>query len=118
MFWDAFQQYRIDQLSARQADADVKGRSVEREFRYLERQMGKMALVNQALFELLKAETGITDEDLRRKVREIDLRDGIEDQQLVAGPLTCPKCRAAMTAGALSCPQCGATVAPAYPFET
>ena len=98
--------------------------SVERDVRRsggdladLQRQVDKMALVNQALYELLRNLTGITDEDLRMKIREIDKRDGSEDGKIKSSPLRCPKCGGAVTVGALSCQTCGATVAPKYPFE-
>ena len=66
--------------------------------------------------DLLKEHTAIRDEDLRRKIREIDKRDGVEDGRLLAAPLTCPKCHATVTAGALACLTCGATIAPKYPY--
>jgi hypothetical protein len=67
--------------------------------------------------ELLRERVGLTDEDLRRKIREVDRRDGAEDGNLKAETLLCPKCGATVTAGALSCQSCGATFAPKYPFE-
>ena len=76
-----------------------------------------MALVNQALYELLQRKTGISDEELRLKIKEIDKRDGHENGKLSATPLKCPKCRNIVTAGALKCPNCEATIAPKYPFE-
>ncbi|MBK1826241.1 zinc ribbon domain-containing protein [Haloferula rosea] len=78
----------------------------------------KMALVNQALLELMKEKTGLSDEELRLKVREVDLRDGYEDGKLTAGPVVCPKCGFNVTAGSLSCQTCGAKIAPKYPYES
>lgn len=115
--WDIFQEIRLNHQSARQDDADSTLNRTSLDLDDLARQVRKMALVNQALYELLKERTGITDEDLRRRVREIDLRDGTADGKLGAAPLRCPKCRGAVTVGGLSCPTCGATVAPKYPFE-
>lgn len=115
--WDIFQEIRLNDQSARQSDTDSSLRRTSLNLEDLARQVRKMALVNQALYELLKERTGISDEDLRRRVREIDLRDGRSDGKLEASPLRCPKCRGAVTAGALSCPTCGATVAPKYPYE-
>jgi hypothetical protein len=114
---DIFQEIRLNDLSARQADSNSSLKKTGAELDDIVRQLRKIALVNQALYELLKERTGINDEDLRRKVREIDLRDGIADGRRDASPLRCPKCRTAVTAGALSCPTCGATVAPKYPYE-
>jgi hypothetical protein len=115
--WDIFQEIRLNDQRARQANTDSSLRRTSLDLDDLARQFRKMALVNQALYELLKDRTGISDEDLRRKISEIDLRDGTIDGRLDASPLRCPKCRGAVTAGALSCSNCGVTVAPKYPFE-
>lgn len=115
--WDLFQEIRLNDQSARLDHANSTIKSTSLSLDDLARQVRKMALVNQALYELLKEKNGISDEDLRRKVREIDLRDGAANARLDASPLRCPKCQSAVTAGALSCPSCGATVAPKYPFE-
>ena len=115
--WDIFQEIRLNDQSARQSDTDSSLRRASLNLEDLARQVRKMALVNQALYELLKERTGISDEDLRRRVREIDLRDGTADGRLEANPLRCPKCRNTVTAGALSCLTCGATIAPKYPYE-
>lgn len=115
--WDIFQEIRLNDHGARQDDSDSALRRTSLNLDELARQMRKMALVNQALYELLKERTGISDEDLRRRIREIDLRDGAADGRLDASPLRCPKCQSAVTVGALSCQYCGATIAPKYPFE-
>lgn len=115
--WDIFQEIRLNNQSARQDDSDSSLRRTSLDLDDLARQVRKMALVNQALYELLKERTGISDEDLRRKISEIDLRDGAADGKLDASPLRCPKCQSAVTVGALSCQTCGATVAPKYPYE-
>lgn len=115
--WDIFQEIRLNDQSARQTNSDSSLRKTNLDLNDVARQVRKMALVNQALYELLKERTGISDEDLRIRIREIDLRDGTADGKLVASPLRCPKCQSAVTVGALSCPTCGATVAPKYPYE-
>lgn len=84
----------------------------------LQSQLRKMALVNQALFELVKDKTGITDEELRLKVLEVDLRDGAEDGKVRMPPSQCPECGGGVTVGALACQACGARVVPPYPFES
>jgi hypothetical protein len=115
--WGIFQEIQLNDLRARQSGAALSLKSTDLNLDDLSRQLRKMALVNQALYELLKERIDISDEDLRRKIREVDLRDGIENGKLDASPLRCPKCGGAVTAGALSCLACGATVAPKYPYE-
>jgi hypothetical protein len=115
--WDMFQEIRSNDLRAQQGDTQSSLKSASGDISELTRQVRKLALVNQALYELLKERTGITDEDLRRRVEAIDKRDGAANGRIDAAPLKCPECGGSFTAGALACQSCGAAVAPKYPFE-
>jgi hypothetical protein len=115
--WNIWQEMRLNDVRQRQDDARANARTEALGAEMLERYVKKMALVNQALFEILQKKVGITDEELRRKVDEVDMRDGTSDGRYEASPLTCPKCSAKMTAGALFCPNCGGKAAPKYPYE-
>lgn len=114
--WDLFQEIQLNDLRKRQTDVEGAARGVRFEGESVERRVAKLELVCQGLYELLRDKGGVTDEDLRRKIREIDARDGASDQRMSPRPVKCPKCGGMTTAGALSCPQCGATIAPKYPF--
>ncbi|HQA57766.1 MAG TPA: hypothetical protein PK033_07800 [Acetivibrio sp.] len=73
----------------------------------IERQM----IISEAIWELLKEKTGLTDNDLVRKVREIDLRDGVLDGRARSGPpKACPKCGKNMDKGSSTCIYCGHNV--------
>lgn len=117
MFGDIYFQSRINDIGQRQSDLKSDSASLGYEIKQLRRIVSKMALANQALYEILQTKTGITDEELRLKIREIDKRDGAEDGEVRASPLKCPKCGTIVTAGALKCTSCQATIAPKYPFE-
>lgn len=114
--WDFFQEIQLNDLRKRQSDVESATRGARFDRESVEHRLAKLELVCQSLYEILREKGGVSDEELRRKVREIDARDGSADQRMAPGPVTCPKCGAATTAGALNCPQCGATVAPKYPF--
>ena len=43
---------------------------------YIEDRLDKLLLVTRAMWELIRDQTSLTEEDLLAKVREIDLRDG------------------------------------------
>ena len=116
--WDIFQEIQLNDLRAQQHGTDLSQRRTDGDVAELARQIRKIALVNQALYELLKERTGISDEELRRKIDEIDKRDGTADGKLSPKPVMCPKCGHIVTAGTLSCQSCGAKVAPKYPFAT
>lgn len=114
--WDIFQEIQLNDLRKRQTDVESAARGARFDRESVERRLAKLELVCQGLYELLREKGGMTDEELRRKVREIDARDGSSDLQMTPAPVKCPRCGGATTAGALSCPQCGATIAPRYPF--
>lgn len=116
--WDLFQEIRLNDLRAQQGDTRSSLKGTSGDLNDLVRHVRKLALVNQALYEVLKERTGITDEELRRKIDEIDRRDGVSNHRHDAAPLRCPKCGISVTAGALMCQGCGAKTAPKYPFET
>ena len=116
--WSIFQEIRRSEHRLRQDSIEADTERIRGDSFELSKQLAKMALVNQALYELVKEKVGITDEEFRHKIREVDSRDGVEDGKLKASPLRCPKCEIGVTAGALSYSGCGATVAPKYPFES
>ena len=72
----------------------------------------RLYLIVQALWELLREKTDLTDEDLQKKVREIDLRDGREDGQdkTQTRPSVCQRCGRALEKGTAVCLWCGASV--------
>lgn len=118
IMWDIYQEIRINDLRARQLDAESSVRSTAGDLDDMTRHIRKLALVSQALYELMKERTGITDEELRRKIDAIDMRDGGLDGKIDLAPLKCPKCGMGVSSGALKCKGCGAKVAPKYPFES
>ena len=59
---------------------------------HLEHGMAKMSMINRALWEILKRENSLRDDEIVAKVAEIDLRDGRLDDQVNRGPISCPSC--------------------------
>ncbi len=114
---DIFDQQRDRDLGRRQRELDGKVRHGENEIARLQRHIDRMALVNQALYEIVRQRLGFDAEDLRRKIQEIDKRDGFENSKVKMPPLTCPKCEAVSSPGSLKCVTCGAVLVPSYPFH-
>jgi len=75
--------------------------------RELEHQVRRLALMDQALWELLRDRLGLTDADLEKIVREIDLRDGVEDGAITHTPLRCPQCGRISNSRHWKCLYCG-----------
>lgn len=104
------------------SDVRMKASSAEREARRarseIERLTAKVDALNltcQALWELVKQCSDLTDEDLSKQIQVIDLRDGEEDGRLKQGPVDCPKCDRAVNLTSGKCIYCGHAV-PRDPF--
>jgi len=75
--------------------------------RDLEHQIARLNLLNQALWELLRARLGLADADLERLIREVDLRDGVADGKMTVTPLECPRCGRISSSKHWKCLYCG-----------
>jgi hypothetical protein len=75
--------------------------------RDLEHQIARLNLINQALWELLRDRARLSDNDLMAKIKEVDLRDGVEDGRMTITPLECPKCGRISSSKHWKCLYCG-----------
>jgi hypothetical protein len=110
MLWDLIQHYQIGQLDAKldRLQGASSEESIAREAnKHLVDRVEGLALVTQALFELLQETTGVSEEKLRAKVTEIDLRDGQADGRMTRKAKKCPKCDAMMSPRFGRCLFCG-----------
>jgi len=78
----------------------------------LEATVDRLALTCRALWELLQAKTGLTEDDLAAKVAELSGEQ--EDEQAAgkaaAAPRRCPACKRASNARHVNCIYCGETL--------
>jgi len=63
------------------------------EARELRDQVERLALLNQALWELVRNRLHLSDADLERLAQEIDLRDGKQDGRISKVAVRCPQCQ-------------------------
>jgi len=73
----------------------------------LKEKIGHLALLNQALWELLKTKLGLTEQDLETLAQKIDMRDGVADGQITAIAVTCPSCMRVNNSKHAKCLYCG-----------
>jgi len=110
MLWDLYQSYRISQLDDRVSAAETAktqdGVARDVAFR-LEDKVDRLALICRAMFELVQETNGITEEQLRKKIVEVDLRDGQADGHMTPPAQKCPKCQAMMSPQFGRCLFCG-----------
>lgn len=109
--WDGFQQHQINETmriakGARRDLAD-EGKRTRIEFVRLEAKINHLALTCQALWEVLRDQTHLTDDDVRKKMMEIDARDGNTDGRMITGPVNCPDCGREGHSRSRTCLYCG-----------
>lgn len=116
--WDIVQQIQIESLKARQSLGESSAehgaaRSKVRDSA-LEQKFARLALVTEAMWELVSERLDLTVTELAAHMRAIDARDGIEDARRGArkdAPVVyCASCQAVVPHGNRACQFCGTAV--------
>jgi hypothetical protein len=110
VLWDLFQHYQIGRLDQKldRINEDVAaGEASVRAATQLNEKVDRLALLCRAMFELMQQTSGITEDQLKAKVVEIDLRDGQADGRVTPKPKQCPKCSAMISPHFGRCLFCG-----------
>ncbi len=116
MLWEAYQQTRIAGAESAAESAESKAERSARAVEDLQRQVERLSLACQALWELLRECSDLTEEDLERRIFEIDGRDGCVDGKIGMQPVDCPACGRKTNPKRNSCIFCGAPIKRPYPF--
>ncbi|HPU97610.1 MAG TPA: hypothetical protein PLO53_06600 [Candidatus Hydrogenedentes bacterium] len=77
------------------------------QLRLLEARVDRLALVCQALWELLRDQLHLTDEQLETVVAAVDERDGARDGMLREHPVRCARCGRINSSRRSACLYCG-----------
>ncbi len=84
----------------------------------LENAMEHLALACRAMWSLLTENTTLTDDDLLKRMEQIDLQDGRADGKVTGKIAKCPKCGRTMPPKRSKCMYCGATKLDYNPFDS
>jgi hypothetical protein len=115
--WDLHQHGQISEARADAAQAKSDASQQMERVRELEFSLQRMALVSQALWELLRSRLGLTEEELIAAIKEIDLRDGKLDGRMAAQRMNCPSCERVVSSKHSRCIYCGTAVARPHVFQ-
>ena len=107
ILWDLFQNRRIRANADAAAGAQRRAVSASHTVRGLEAEVDRLNLICHSMWELLEESIGVTEDQLVRKVREVDLRSGRLDGKAPSAPVTCPSCERTVHARHTSCLYCG-----------
>ncbi|HDP34325.1 MAG TPA: hypothetical protein ENN29_04355 [Candidatus Hydrogenedentes bacterium] len=70
-------------------------------------QVERLAMLTQAMWELVAERLHLTETDLEQKAQEVDLRDGKADGKMSSHPLRCPQCGRVSNSRHKKCLYCG-----------
>lgn len=112
--WDVFQhvQIRNARQSASNAQRDAKHTNfqVNVEIARLESKIDNLALICEALVQILVERGGVTEREITEKITEIDLRDGLADGKFSGNPTRCPTCDRVAHTRQRTCMYCGTVI--------
>lgn len=117
LLFDIYQQGRINEAEQSAQDSNRKATASHERVRHLEESVARLALLNAAMWSLLKDRTGLTDAALASRIRDIDLRDGVEDGKITPNVQTCQKCNRTMAPRHRHCIYCGGERLTTSPFQ-
>ena len=107
VFYEAMQNRRIGQAQAEAAGAGAKAKNVGYQVKELEEKLDQMALKCQAMWEILRDATDLSDGDIEQKIHEIDLRDGVADGKMTRTGRKCGARGRTISARHNHCLYCG-----------
>ncbi|MCU7844236.1 MAG: zinc ribbon domain-containing protein [Candidatus Thiodiazotropha sp. (ex Monitilora ramsayi)] len=106
---DTFQEYRIGRVKSVTGETQVRSHSNSSDIVYVEEKLDNLILITHAIWELLE-ENGISENQLEKKIKEIDLRDGIKDGKSSSTITSCPECGKKIKSRRSNCFWCGAKI--------
>lgn len=107
---DLYQQGRINEARNKAEDAAGRAKLVQGDLENLERRLDALVITCQALWEIIRTQTGLSDHAILEKMEEIDGRDGRVDGKISAGLSICPSCNRRSNAHRTTCLYCGAAL--------
>ncbi|MGH2271508.1 hypothetical protein ACQ9LF_06890 [Anaerohalosphaeraceae bacterium U12dextr] len=117
IFWNMNQRWLTMKAEKAAEDAKVKANDATLHLIRLEEKVDHLALKCQALWELVKEQTQLTDMQIAERISEIDMRDGVADGKITQGRRQCSDCGRAVGPGYTQCLFCGAPMNGTEIFE-
>ena len=108
VFW-AMDRFRIADVERQAGQAKNQIEYSKKDIAELEERLDQLALKCQALWELLREESNLKDEDIYQRIHEVDLRDGVADGKMTGTAQACPGCGRTIGKRYTRCLYCGAS---------
>lgn len=117
MIWEAYQQTKIAGAERAAERAESKANRQSDDLAALKRHVDRLSLACQAMWELLRDGSELTEDDIEAKILEVDARDGRVDGKIAMQALECPNCGRPTNSKRSSCVICGAPFRKLHQFE-
>jgi len=93
-------------------DAESAARGAQSHVERLEGEIERLLMVCEALWTMVKEDSGRNDDHLVARIAEIDMRDGKLDGRVSTkdGPYECPECRRPIARKRAVCMYCGTAI--------
>ena len=102
---------QADEAHRKASQAKHNVANLRMQMRMLEANLAKAMLINEALWELIRDQHGLTDADLDQKLYDIDMRDGqLDGKNQRSGIAECPNCRRKVSPRHPACIYCGQVI--------
>ncbi len=101
------------------AGAEAAGRATQasNQVMHLRREVDRLLMITEALWEIVRDREGLTDDQLIAKIDEIDMRDGaIDGQRAKEAPTDCGECGRTLARRQPVCIYCGTDAENRDPF--
>ena len=113
--WDLLHHFQIQEASREAKEASSKTNS---QVGSVQDQVERLTLACQAMWELLRDHSGLTENELKQKIVEIDGRDGAVDGKLSSEVISCPHCGQKTSTRKSRCVFCGKGVKSSHIFKS
>lgn len=118
MFWNMRQDSNIRDSSNQAASAARQSMRTDDKVKQLEQRLNHLMIYTQAMWELIRENTRLSDADIEARVQEIDLRDGKADGKMNSQLLVCPACSRNNNSSKKQCMYCGEDLPRQHIFES
>jgi hypothetical protein len=89
---DMHDRVRVQQASTRAEQASAQSSETRGDVHRLQAEVDRLSLICRAMWSLMQDTSGLTEEDLMRRVEEVDLLDGKRDGRMRPAVRSCAQC--------------------------
>ncbi len=116
-FYDLIQNRDIAKAQSAASQATDQITNLVAQVKVLEKRLDRLAVVNKAMWTLLRDRAGLSDIELRSMVLETDAADGQIDGRIGGRVQTCTACARSMSPKHGRCPYCNIAIGDTDPFR-